>query len=117
MARTTANKKGSKTRIWTEQEKDIIKALAIARTPHAAIAKAVGTDKETLLKHFGEFLEVEKLRFDAFVVGQVAKAIKQGDKSMIMFYCKTQMGWRETSNLELSGNVAIKVNIDAGSKS
>ena len=111
MAKTTAAKKGKKVREWTNQEKDIIKALAIARTPHGAIAKAVGTDKETLLKYFGEFLEVEKLKFDAFVVGQVAKAIREGDRAMIMFYCKTQMGWRETNNLEHSGEIGVTLSI------
>lgn len=100
MAKTTANKSGKKTREFTQQEKDIVKALAIARTPHAAIAKAIQTDKETLLKYFGDFLEIEKLKFDAFVVGQLAKLIQKGCKTSIYFYLKCQAGWRENPEIE-----------------
>lgn len=115
MARRTSLKgrkgknQGLACRTWTDDERRVIKALAIARIPNQKIAKAVRTDTETLLKYFSDIIDEERLKFDAVVMGKMAQAINEGSVPMMIFYAKANWGWRDVSTVEHSGTVGFTI--------
>lgn len=88
--------RGRPERKFSEEDKKIVIALARARLPQALIAKAIHANERTLVKHFGEILETEYLRYTAKVVGTLAEMIEEKDRAAVFFYLKTRCGWRET---------------------
>ena len=103
MARTTANKKGTKTRVWTEQERLLVIFMSVAGIDQNRIAKAINTDKKTLGKHFREALDSAADTHNTKVVGALYKNAIEGNVSAQIFWCKTRLGWREKTDIELSG--------------
>lgn len=94
----------------TEEDQNIVQVLAGILTPHAEIALVVTNPKTkkpisitTLRKAFKAELAHGRARVKAFAVGKMFKLISNDHPAMIMFYLKTQCGFRETSAHHLSG--------------
>ena len=106
----------------TPQTRQLVEMLSFAGYPQAQIAKSLtaeGISVPTLKKHYADELEGSKVRRLAGVAGmayqmamgrpatfdrdgnQLTKEIKP-NPAMVMFICKTQLGWKETSVLEVT---------------
>jgi hypothetical protein len=84
--------------------------LASTLTPHPEIAKVVKNPKSgkhisatTLERHFKHELANGRAQVRAYAVGKLFKLIQAEHPASIMFYLKTQCGWRETSVHEVGG--------------
>lgn len=91
----------------TEQERKQVEAMAGFGVPHESIAVLIreGIDADTLKKHFKS--ELARGKAKAFSkVGQTLfqKAI-DGDTTSLIFWAKTQMGFKET--LTHQGGVTV----------
>jgi hypothetical protein len=63
---------------------------------HDLIAKLVGLDaKDTLYKYYRHELDLGKAQRGDNVTKRLATKIDEGDTASLMFYLKTQLGWRE----------------------
>ena len=100
-------KPGRPSRVWTEAEKQAVRLMAIAGIAHKSIAQAIKTDDETLRKYFKEDLENAADQANSSVVGALYKNAIGGNVTAQIFWCKTKLGWREKSEIEHSGNIAI----------
>lgn len=98
-------KPGPKPRIWTDEERRWVQRMALAMIPQENIAKVLKTTKETLEKYFPDELDCSKPL--SGVVGALFKNAMEGNVTAQIFICKTRLGWREKSEIEHSGNVAI----------
>jgi len=94
----------------TEEDRNLVQVLAGILTPHTEIAMVVTNPRTkrpiavgTLRKVFKTELAHGRARGKAFAVGKMFKLISADHPAMIMFYLKTQCGFRETSHHQLSG--------------
>ena len=87
----------------SDHTKGIVKGLAIANLTDKEISVHLGISTATLWKHHKEDLAFGRTGFKAIVGGALAKAIKEGNVSAIIFACKTRLGFRETERLEVTG--------------
>jgi hypothetical protein len=101
-------KAGRKPKQLTEEQKIQVEALA-ALLSQDQIADYFGIVRNTftaMMERDPDILERYK-RGKAKAIGSVAKGLLQkaqsGDSACMMFYLKTQAGWRETDRLEHTG--------------
>lgn len=92
---------------FTDQQREDVVVLAELGTPQDTIARVMGISRETLAKFFGEELSGAKEFCKAKVKLKIFKLCMDEDRAMLMFFAKTQMGWRETQHIEHSGNINI----------
>lgn len=91
----------------TDEERKQVEAMAGYGVPFASIAALIqgGIDEETLNKHFSLELRQGKAKAQA-KVGQTLwqKATSGDDTTAAIWYTKTQMGWKDTSRVEVIGD-------------
>lgn len=92
-------------RIFTDAERMLVKFMAIAAVPQERIAKVLKLRKETLLKEFRAELDEGADQLNANVVGALYKNAVTGNVAAQIFWCKTRLGWKDTSALEVSGKL------------
>ena len=99
-------KPGPKPRIWTNEERAIVQRAAIMNMPQEAIAKLLKTTKSTLELYFRDELDHASGRANMAVLGALYKNAMEGNVAAQIFWCKTRLGMRETSNIELGADAA-----------
>ena len=72
-------------------------------TTQETIARILGIDEKTLRKHYRDELDLARAQANASVGGMLFKKAKAGDTAAMIFWMKTQAGWRETARVEHSG--------------
>lgn len=65
------------------------------------IARQMNVSFNTLAKHCHRELEFGLKERHGMVVGALMSKIRQGDTASILFYLKTQLGWKETQVQEI----------------
>jgi hypothetical protein len=68
-------------------------------TPHDVIARAIGVSERTLYRHFEHELKNGKAEIHAAIGRSITAMALAGDKTMMIFYAKAQMGWRERTSV------------------
>jgi hypothetical protein len=87
----------------TEKDRDKVIGLSGVGIPHTDIAILLDIDTKTLRKHYRRELDTGSIKANGAVGGKLYKAAMEGNVSAQIFWCKTRMGWKETSKTELSG--------------
>lgn len=96
-------KVGRKPREFTPQDREEIEKLAGLALSLEQIAILKKCDIKTLKKNCSEEIEVGRAKAYQLATNQLFLAIKKGNLTGIIFYLKTQHGWRETNRTELTG--------------
>jgi hypothetical protein len=78
-------------------------------TTQTTIAQILGIDEKTLRKHYREELDVSRAKANATIGGALFNKAKGGDTAAMIFWMKTQAGWRETSGLEITTDRPIAI--------
>ena len=95
----------------TEEQLEKVEQLGAAQCSIEEIAATLGIGQTTLLKYKnieGEFATLIKGSQDkgkAFAKAQLFKQMAKGNVTALIFYLKTQCGWKE--KIELSGNLTV----------
>lgn len=101
------NKGGRPPFVPTEDETKLVGSMAAVGITHEQIALVIrdGIDADTLKKHFKDVLRTSKVKAHAKIGAEIYTRAIQGDTTLLIFYAKTQMGWKEGIDLNLSGEV------------
>jgi hypothetical protein len=67
-------------------------------TQHDVIARAIGVSGATLYRHFEHELKDGKAEIHAAIGKNITALALAGDKTMMIFFAKAQMGWRERTS-------------------
>ena len=67
------------------------------------IAAVLKISSDTLVKYYKEDLDAKKVIVGTQVASKLVEKALRGDNACMMFYLKTQFGWRETTHHELTG--------------
>jgi hypothetical protein len=89
----------------TDQERQFVKAMVACGIPQSEIALVVDIAPKTLRKHFRKELDTGKVEANTKVAQALLKQALNGNTSAMMFWLKTQAGWRETTNVNHSGKI------------
>ena len=91
----------------TDATRKQVEALASYGVPRDEIAKVVGVCGNTLVKHYGETLDVAATKANSLVAQSLFNRAVKGDgaaaTSAAIFWLKTRAGWREKDVHEVTG--------------
>lgn len=93
----------------TEQTRTSVQALALAGTHQELISEIIGVAAKTLRKHYREELDWAKAQANAKVAATLYQKALSGDTTALIFWAKTQMGWRETDHTQVNVGVAVQI--------
>jgi len=68
-------------------------------TTQADIARVLDIDEKTLRKYYRDELDLAKAKANATIGGALFNRAKSGDTSAMIFWMKTQAGWREKTDI------------------
>lgn len=88
----------------TDEYRKLAEQLAGVGLPHEMIGLLIGEkgiNHETLRKYYSEELARGKAKACAKVGNALFKKCMDGDTASILFWCKTQMGFKETQVQEI----------------
>ena len=87
----------------TDATRQTVQLHTTVGTTQAIIADILGIDDKTLRLYYREELDVSKAKANATIGGALFNKAKSGDTAAMIFWMKTQAGWRETSVHEHGG--------------
>jgi hypothetical protein len=83
----------------TDETRDQVLRGVIAGVDQDRIAAILGIAPKTLRKHYRDELDHGKAKANMAVGGSLYQKAIGGDTTAAIFWAKTQMGWRETQNV------------------
>jgi hypothetical protein len=95
----------------TEEQRRLVKQLSGVGVPQDDICHIIDITKPTLHKYYRRELDLGMAEANAKVAGSLFNQAVSGNTAAAIFWSKARMGWRETSNVELSGDVVIRATI------
>jgi hypothetical protein len=88
----------------TAATREVVQLHATVGTPQPIIADIIGIDEKTLRKYYREELDQSKAKANAQVGGHLYRKAIGGDTAAMIFWMKTNAGWREKSDLNLTSD-------------
>ena len=82
----------------TEATRQTVQLHTMVGTTQSDIARVLDIDEKTLRKYYRGELDLAKAKSNATIGGALFNKAKNGDTAAMIFWMKTQAGWRETSN-------------------
>lgn len=80
----------------SDQSREIVKIHGMVGTSHEMIADILDIDAKTLRKHYRKELNQSKAKANATIGGALFNKARGGDTTAMIFWMKTQAGWRGT---------------------
>jgi len=99
----------------TDATRQTVQLHTMVGTTQADIARVLNIDEKTLRKYYRDELDLAKAKANATIGGALFNQAKSGDTSAMIFWMKTQAGWRERKDLNHTsddGSMSPKVGID-----
>lgn len=87
--------------IPTAEERHEVACYASVGTPHEVIARVMRIPLRTLTRHFRHELTHAKGEVHARIGRSIVEGALAGDKALMIFTAKAQMGWRELNQQQL----------------
>ena len=87
----------------TEQTLRQAESMAGYGVPFHQIASLIGIDEKTLRKHYRKQLDEGKAKANSQVGLSLFQQAKAGNTAAAIWWTKSQMGWKDTSRVEVTG--------------
>src|SRR5690625_5304828 len=86
----------------TKATRELVQLHTMVGTTQEALASIIGIDPKTLRKYYRDELDLAKAKANATIGGALFNKAKSGDTTAMIFWMKTQAGWKETSVNEIT---------------
>jgi len=99
----------------TDATRETVQLHTTVGTTQADIARVLDIDEKTLRKYYRDELDLAKAEANATIGGALFKRAKSGDTTAMIFWMKTQAGWRERTDINHTsedGTMTPKAGID-----
>jgi hypothetical protein len=83
----------------TDATRQTVQLHTMVGTIQADIARVLDIDEKTLRKYYRDELDLAKAKANATIGGALFNKAKTGDTSAMIFWMKTQAGWREKADI------------------
>lgn len=87
----------------SEAQRQLVQLHTTVGTNQNDVARILGIDAKTLRKHYRDELDLSLAKANATIGGALFNKAKGGDTAAMIFWMKTQAGWKEKSVVEGSG--------------
>lgn len=81
----------------TRATRELVQLHTMVGTTQETIASIIGIDPKTLRKYYRVELDQSKAKANATIGGALFNKAKSGDTTAMIFWMKTQAGWKETN--------------------
>jgi len=88
----------------TEATRQTVQLHTMVGTNQTDIARVLDIDEKTLRKYYRDELDLAKAKANATIGGALFNKAKTGDTAAMIFWMKTQAGWRESTNIDHTSN-------------
>ena len=88
----------------TDATRETVQLHTTVGTTQADIARVLDIDEKTLRKYYRDELDLAKAEANATIGGALFKRAKSGDTTAMIFWMKTQAGWRERTDINHTSN-------------
>lgn len=88
----------------TRATRELVQLHTMVGTRQEVIADIIGIDPKTLRKYYRDELDQSKAKANATIGGALFNKAKSGDTAAMIFWMKTQAGWRETTAIDHSSS-------------
>ena len=99
----------------TDATRQTVQLHTMVGTTQADTARVLDIDEKTLRKYYRDELDLAKAKANATIGGALFNQAKSGDTSAMIFWMKTQAGWRERKDLNHTsddGSMSPQAGID-----
>ena len=96
----------------TEEDRRLIEHYVSIGYTQEQVGALMEKSVDSLARHCRRELDLGKLRVNAKIGGKLFQKAMSGDTASLIFWAKTQMGWKETERHEHSGSVAVGYDLD-----
>ena len=83
----------------TSETMALVRMHTTVGTDQETLARIMGIDPKTLRKYYRDELDVSKAQANATIGGALFNKAKGGDTTAMIFWMKTQAGWREKQDV------------------
>lgn len=83
----------------TRATRELVQLHTMIGTRQEVVADIIGIDPKTLRKHYRDELSQSKAKANATIGGALFNKAKSGDTTAMIFWMKTQAGWREKQDI------------------
>lgn len=87
----------------TPETRKLVQLHTTVGTTQDNVARIIGIDAKTLRKHYRDELDLSLAKANATIGGALFNKAKAGDTAAMIFWMKTQAGWKEKSVVEGPG--------------
>ena len=94
---------GRKPHSANEATRASVETMSACGVPQDDICAVLGLTGKTLRKHYAPELANARIKANAVIAATLFQKAKAGDNACIFFWLKTRAGYRETNNLEVTG--------------
>lgn len=108
----TRKKMGRPTHKPTSETRKQVETLSGMGIPYEQLCSLLGICDDTLRKYYQEELVSGKGKANAKIAQCLFNKATGGDTTALIFWAKTQMRWKETSGVELTGKDGAAVEIN-----
>ena len=93
----------------TDEERQLVEQMTAVGIPQESVCLMVrdGIDDKTLRKHFRRELDTAKIKANAKIGGSLFNKAIGGDTTAAIFWAKTQMGWKEQTDVNHTGGLTF----------
>ena len=99
-----------------DTDKQLVMQMAAVGISQEQIAAVIGITHETLNKYYKEEVNTAKSKAIAKIGATLYNKALKGDNTCMIFYLKTQGGWRETTHHEITGkdgkDITVNINLN-----
>ena len=92
---------------WDENTAKLVRLLASLGITQASIAEQVKISLAVIKKVYRKELTEGKNYVHDLIHKTIVQLALKGDRTLLIFYAKTQMGWKETQKLEHEGALEL----------
>ena len=94
------------------ERKEVVKLISVG-IPQESVAMVIrdGISKPTLEKHFRHELDTAMINAHGKMGKKIFAQAMAGDRTLQIFYAKTQMGWKEHTVIEGNPDAPLSINL------
>jgi len=96
----------------TDESKEKVRKLAAAGVRFEDIAAKLGISSDTLTRRYRQELDDGRIDANAAIGETLYQQAKNGNTAAMIFWLKTQGGWREKNHVEVTGENGGPVKVD-----
>ena len=93
----------------TDKDRELVSTMVAVGIPEESIARCIqgGIDPKTLRKYYSEEIATSAIKANTKVAGSLYNKAIAGDTTSAIWWTKTRMGWKETTNLNVGPTDAL----------